>query len=62
MTEQLTGLERHYLDEYMKSVQNIAEVVLLLSRIHSDELIYTQLEQLYSVAQEIVDTFCIRKD
>lgn len=54
--------EKHWLTEDLKSIRNRVEIALILIELKKDILLPTILEDLFAVAQHIIDSHCIKRE
>ena len=55
----MTEEERHWLEEYLKTIRNLCDTALIILEHGHDNLIHTTLEFLYQEAQNILEEHCI---
>ena len=55
----MTGEERHWLREYLKTTRNLCDVSLIVLEQGRDELLPTVLELMHVETQNIVDEYCV---
>ena len=57
----MTDEERHWLEEYLKTIRNLCDTALLILE-HDDRLIHTTLELMHVETQRLIDDYCIKEE
>ena len=56
----MTKEERHWLEEYLRTLKNQAQIALILLEQNELGLLPTELECAYETAQFLIDNYCIK--
>ena len=57
----MTEEERHWLEEYLKTIRNLCDTALIILEYGHDNLIHTTLELMHVETQRLIDNYCIKE-